>query len=92
VLSVREGEGSGLPDQSKSSHANRLEVGIPDIASVKMRALVGLTIEPRGDLEGGSKDLGAHEFGHYGRVGRAGVVSGEAQRATRMRGIAKARR
>lgn len=35
-----------------------------------MRALVGLIFLPRGDLEGGPKDLSAHEFGHGGRIGR----------------------
>jgi len=44
-------------NETESSHANRLEVGVS-----------------RGDLERGSEDLGAYEFGHdeYVVVGREG--------------------
>jgi hypothetical protein len=38
---------STIPDQAKSSHANRLQVRIP-----------------RGNLEGGPKNLGADKFSH----------------------------
>ena len=75
-----------LPDQTKRSHADGLEIRVPvckkaagsaldhscrsDVSRARVRG-VGI---PRCYLKGGPKDLGAHEFGHGGQRAEGGCL------------------
>lgn len=62
------GSGSSIPDQSKGTHAHRLQVRVSDQQSddrLSIRRCARGPV-PAGDLEGGPKDLGPYEFRHVG--------------------------
>ena len=53
------------PDETESPHPNRLKIRVPDRPSIAEPAGEHVMhLIPAGDLEGRSKDLCSHEFGH----------------------------
>ena len=59
--------GQNVPDETKSSHTNGLEIRVPIAGSDYERIKENGSSregQPRGDLKGSSEDLGADEFGH----------------------------
>ena len=78
--------GKGLvPDQAKCSHPDRLQVSVPASESAAARAgdAEWKRAVPAGDLEGGPKDLGTHEFGHGGQRRGSEARSGGSKRASK---------
>lgn len=73
--------GRHIPDQPKGTHSNRLELRVPrnmDVSRMSSSSKLENSQKqegrrhcaPAGDLEGGAKDLGTHEFRHDGEVSR----------------------
>lgn len=54
-----------LPDQTKSTHADGLQIRVPDAGSISRLRAGGKGI-PAGNLKGRTKDLSTHEFRHDG--------------------------
>lgn len=63
-------QGPFIPDEPESTHAHRLQIGVPDQRSIISSSLEGSLegfargCKPACDLERRPKDLGSHEFGH----------------------------
>jgi len=53
-----------LPDETKSSHTNWLQIRVPFLMSVRLFFVPSETCVPAGDLECSPKNLGAYEFRH----------------------------
>lgn len=56
-----------IPDQTKRTHADRLQICVPESPSVLDPGTSRSTTLPAGDLESRAKDLGTDKLGHDGR-------------------------
>ena len=67
-----------VPDQTKGTHANRLKISVPGLCEPRCgkerRTREGIIL-PAGNLEGGTKDLGAYKFCHGDRKSSKSRVS-----------------
>ena len=54
-----------IPNKTKGTHADRLQVGVPE-PGVSKELLADCTRIPAGDLKGRAEDLGSHKLSHLG--------------------------